>query len=217
MYPQKKRPPRPPQPTALRQPQQDPLVAAILYLSPLHHEQPYSDQELAQAIERCRRSYPSPVDLSIHYGQSLSAGSRTTAATVRERRAWALRIAADLAHRHPRDGSLPWASATTLSDALESAGVQRTIRRARRHALLVAAPIIVLYLLISGLSEAGRDVMALSVAGPLNVGLCLGLLHLVAVAAWVQWYARHCVTSIDPLVESLGTPAGRPEQPEPRP
>lgn len=51
--------------------------------------------------------------------------------------------------------------------------------------------------------------MALPVAGPSNVGLLLGLVQLIAVMTWVQWYARHCRTSVDPLVESLGTPGER--------
>ncbi|BBC36171.1 hypothetical protein SGFS_074650 [Streptomyces graminofaciens] len=207
MYPQKKRPQDPPpqQPPQSHDHLQDPLAAVLLYLGHLDHGLLYSEGELARAINDCHRSYGNPVDLGTWYGQSLNAGgTEKAAATVRARRAWALRIAADLAHRHPHDRSLPWASGVTLSDALQT-GARRTLRGVRRHAFLVAAPVIVLYVMISGLSEVARDFMAVSVAGPLNVGLLLGLVQLVAVAAWVQWYARYCGTSVDPLVESLGT------------
>ncbi|TQE22115.1 DUF485 domain-containing protein [Streptomyces ipomoeae] len=210
MYPQKRRPQQPPQPQHPPRPQdplQDPLAAVLLYLSPLDHGLLYSESDLGRAIKECHLSYGSPADLGTWYTQSLStAGTTKTAATIHERRAWALRIAADLAHRHPHDRSLPWVSGVTLSEALQSVDVQHTARGAHRHAFLVAAPLIALYLVISCLAEAAKGVMALSVAGPLNVGLLLGVVQLVAVAAWVQWYARYRRTSVAPLVESPGTP-----------
>ncbi|WP_371572685.1 DUF485 domain-containing protein [Streptomyces sp. NBC_01314] len=182
----------------------------LLYLSHLDHGHLYSESELSRAINDCYRSYGSAVDLHIWYGQSLSAGgTANTVAIVQERRAWALRIAADQAHRHPYDRSLPWASGVTLSGALQPADTQHAVRGVRRHAFLVAAPVIALYLVISCLGEAAKEVMAVPVAGPLNVGLLLGLVQLVAVAGWVQWYARYCRTSIDPLVENQGTPGER--------
>jgi hypothetical protein len=182
-------------------------VAVLLYLSHLDPGLLYSKSELGRAINDCHWSYGNPVDLGNWYRRSLSAGETAmTVLTIQERRAWALRIAADLAHSHPYDRSLPWASGVTLSDALQSAGAKRTVRGVRRRAFLVASPVIALYLVISSMSEAAKDVMAVSVAGPLNVGLLLGLVQLVAVAAWVQWYARYCRTSVDPLVESMGTP-----------
>ncbi|WP_338899936.1 DUF485 domain-containing protein [Streptomyces sp. TG1A-60] len=180
-------------------------MAVLLYLSHLNHGHLYSESELSRAINDCHRSYGSAVDLHIWYRQSLSAGgTANTVAPVQERRAWALRIAADLAHRHPHDRSLPWGADVTLSGALQSAGAQ--VQGVRRRAFLVAAPVIALYLVISCLGEGAKEVMAVPVAGPLNVGLLLGLVQLFAVAAWVQWYARYCRTSIDPLVESPGTP-----------
>ncbi|WP_234046252.1 DUF485 domain-containing protein [Streptomyces adelaidensis] len=223
MYPQKKHPQQPQQlqhpqhpqhsqypqlPQQPPQPQdddplQDPLAATLLYLSPLDHGHLYSEVELSRAIKECHLSYGNPADLGAWYRQSLSAGAGGTAkaaAIVHERRAWALRIAADLADRHPYDSSLPWLSGVTLSEALRTAGVQHTVRGVRRHAFLVATPVIALYVLISCLAEAAEGVMARSVAGPLNVGLLLGVVQLVAVAAWVQWYGRYCRTSVDPLV-----------------
>ena len=184
-------------------------MAVLLYLSHLDHGLRYSEDELSRAIHDCHRSYGNPADLGSWYMQSLSAGETArTVAVVQERRAWALRIAADLAHRHPYDRSLPWVSGITLSDALRSAGARSTERGVRRRAFLVAAPVIALYLLISSLSEVAEDVMSVPVAGPLNVGLLLGLVQLVAVAAWVQWYAGYCRKSVDPLVESVSAPGG---------
>ncbi|WP_259408199.1 DUF485 domain-containing protein [Streptomyces akebiae] len=182
----------------------------LLYLSHLDHGHLHSEDELSRAIHDCHRSYGSAVDLYTWYGQSLSAGQAAHAvAVVRERREWALRIAADLAHRHPYDRSLPWFSGVTLSEALRAVGLDRTVRGARRRAFLFAAPVVGLYLAISCLGEAAKGFMAMPVVGPLNMGLLLGLVQLVAVAAWVQWYARYCGTSIDPLVESPVTSAER--------
>ncbi|MDX2945123.1 MULTISPECIES: DUF485 domain-containing protein [Streptomyces] len=184
----------------------------LLYLSHLDHERLYSEDELSRAIHDCHRSYGSAVDLYTWYGQSLSAGQAAhAAAVVRERREWALRIAADLADRHPYDRALPWCSGVTLAEALRSVGVDRTVRDARRRAFLVAAPVIGLYLAISCLGGAAESVMTVSVLGPLNVGLLLGLVQLLAVAAWVQWYGRYCGTSVDPLVESPLTSGERRE------
>ncbi|KUO15301.1 DUF485 domain-containing protein [Streptomyces dysideae] len=187
-----------------RPPQQDALAAVILYLSRLDHGRLYSDDELARAMNDCYASFGSLDTLSLRYGRSLSSEG-TEARARRERRAWASRVAADLARRHPHARSVPIASGTTLSAALEAAGVPRRARAAHRRALLAGAPVIALYLLISGSANAARDFMALPVAGPLNVGLGLGLLQLVAVAAWVLWYGRYSETSLDPLLESLGT------------
>jgi hypothetical protein len=52
--------------------------------------------------------------------------------------------------------------------------------------------------------------MSLPVAGPLNVGLSLGLLQLVAVAGFVLWYGRYAAASLDTLPESAGTSAEEP-------
>lgn len=184
-------------------------MAVLLYLSPLDHGHLHSEDDLSRAINDCHRSYGSAVDLAAWYGQSLRAqGTAHTAAVVQERRAWALRIAADLAHRHPYDHTLPWCSGVTLLDALQPAHPERTARPVRR-AMLAAAPVVGLYLVISCLGESAKNVMGTPVMGSLNVGLLLGLIQLVAVAAWVQWYARYCRTSIDPLAENPGTPGAR--------
>ncbi|MDX3523635.1 DUF485 domain-containing protein [Streptomyces scabiei] len=184
----------------------------LLYLSQLDHGHLHSEGELSRAINDCYRSYGSAVDLGTWYGQSLSAGGTAhTVAVVRERRAWALRIAADLAHRHPYDHNLPWCSGVTLSTALQPGHPQRTARPGRR-AFLAAAPVIGLYLVISCLGEQAKTVMGMPVVGSLNVGLLLGLVQLVAVAAWVQWYARFCGTSIDSLVANQATPGERLER-----
>ncbi|MEU6806269.1 DUF485 domain-containing protein [Streptomyces neyagawaensis] len=185
-------------------------MAVLLYLSPLGHGHLHSEDDLSRAINDCHRSYGSAVDLGTWYAQSLRArGTAHTAAVVQERRAWALRIAADLAHRHPYDHTLPWCSGVTLLDALQSERPERTARPGRR-AILAATPVIALYLVISCLGESTKNVMGTPVMGSsLNVGLLLGLIQLVAVAAWVQWYARYCRTSIDSLVENPGTQGAR--------
>jgi uncharacterized membrane protein (DUF485 family) len=184
-------------------------VAVLLYLSPLDHGHLHSEGDLSRAINDCHRSYGSAVDLATWYGQSLGAqGTAHTAAVVQERRAWALRIAADLAHRHPYDHTLPWCSGVTLLEALQPARPEHTARPGRR-AMLAAAPVVGLYLVISCLGESAKNVMGTPVMGSLNVGLLLGLIQLVAVAAWVQWYARYRRTSIDPLAANPGTPGAR--------
>ena len=187
-----------------RPPQQDPLAAAILYLSPLDHGRLHSDDELARAMNDGYASFASLEALCLQYVRALSADD-TGARTRSERRAWALRAAADLARRRPLARSGPFASGTTVSAALASAGVPREARAAHRRALLAGAPVVVLYLLISASADVAGDVLALPVAGPLNVGLLCGLLQLAAVAAWALWYGRYAETTLDPLVESLGT------------
>ncbi|KFG09993.1 DUF485 domain-containing protein [Streptomyces scabiei] len=198
------RPPQTPQP---QDSLQDPLVAVLLYLSHLDHEHLYSEEELSRAIHDCHRSYGSVADLCVWYRQSLGVGQAVT--VVQERRDWALNIASHLAHRHPYDRSLPWCSGVTLAEAFRTVGADRTLRRARRRAFLVAAPVIGLYLLISCLGETAENIMATRVVGLLNVGLLLGLVQLAAVVAWLQWYGRYCRTTIDPLVESPVTPIER--------
>ncbi|MFK4102891.1 DUF485 domain-containing protein [Streptomyces sp. NPDC019531] len=183
-----------------RPPQQDLLAAVILYLSRLDHGCLYSDDELTRAMNDCYASFGSPEALSLGYVRSLNSEAHAP----RERRAWASRVASDLARRHPAR-SMPIASGMTLSAVLEESGAPRRARAARCRALLAGAPVVALYLLISALANAARDFMALPVAGPLNVGLGLGLLQLVAVAVWVLWYGRYSETLLDPLFESLGT------------
>ncbi|WP_198655275.1 DUF485 domain-containing protein [Streptomyces geranii] len=162
--------------------QQDPLAVVVLYLSRLDHRCLYSDDQLFRAMNDCYASFGGPDELSLRYVRSLTSGD-PEAHTLRERRMWALRVAEDLAGRHPRAHTVP---------------------AARRRALFAGVPVVGLYVLIIGSANAGRDFMALPVAGPLNVGLGLGLLQLVVVAACVLWYGRYAETSSGPLPEGSG-------------
>lgn len=187
-----------------RPPQQDPLAVVVLYLSRLDHRSPYSDEQLFRAMNDCYASFGGPDDLSLRYVRLLNSGD-TEAHALRERRAWASRVAADLARRHPGIHSVPVAPGTTSNDAHAATGVARRAHDARRRALLAGVPVVALYVLIIVSANAGRDFMALSVAGPLNAGLSLGLLQLVVVAVCVLWYGRYAETSLDTLPESSGT------------
>lgn len=187
-----------------RPPQQDPLAVVVLYLSRLDHRSLYPDDQMLRAMNDCYASFRGPDDLSLGYVRLLSSGD-TEAHALRERREWASRVAADLARRHPSVLSVPVAPGTTSTDAHAVTGVARRAREARRRALLAGVPVVALYVLIIVSANAGRDFMALSVAGPLNVGLSLGLLQLVVVAACVLWYGRYAATSLDTLPESSGT------------
>ena len=187
-----------------RLPQQDPLAVLVLYLSRLDHRCLYSDDQLFRAMNDCYASFGGPDELSLRYVRLLSSRG-TEARALRERRVWASRVAADLARRHPGVHPLHVVPGTTPEDAHAATGVARRARDARRRALLAGIPVVALYVLIIGSANAGRDFMALPVAGPLNVGLSLGLLQLVVVAACVLWYGRYAETSLGTLPESPGT------------
>jgi len=189
-----------------RSPQHDPLAVVVLYLSRLDHRSLYSDDQLLRAMNDCYASFGGRDDLSLRYVRLLSSRD-TEAHALRERRVWASRVAADLARRHPSVHSVPVAPGTTSRDAHAMTGAARRARDARRRALLAGVPVVALYVLIIVSANAGRGFMALSVAGPLNVGLSLGLLQLVVVAACVLWYGRYADTSLDTLPESSGTSA----------
>jgi uncharacterized membrane protein (DUF485 family) len=198
-----------------RLPQQDPLTVVVLYLSRLDHTGQYSDTQLLRAMNDCFAAFGGPDELSLRYVQALrsgDAGARAHSA----RRAWALRVAADLALRHP--GVLPAPGAppvpvvpgTTPEDAHAPMRVARRAGDGHRRALLAGIPVVALYVLIIGSATGARGFMSLPVAGPLNVGLSLGLLQLVVVAAFVLWYGRYAATSLDTLPESAGTSAEEP-------
>ncbi|QFR03221.1 DUF485 domain-containing protein [Streptomyces phaeolivaceus] len=182
---------------------QDPLAVVVLYLSRLDHRCLYSDDELFRAMNDCYTSFAGPDELGLRYARSLSSRD-TEAHALRERRAWALRVAADLARRRPGAHPVPVAPGTMSDDAHEARAARRA-GAARRRALLAGVPVVALYVMIIGSANGGRDFMALRVAGPLNVGLGLGLLQLVVVAACALWYGRYAETSLDPLPESSGT------------
>lgn len=70
---------------------------------------------------------------------------------------------------------------------------------ARRRPMEVTAGVVGLYVLNAVLAETSRDVMAVTVAGPLNVGFALALFLLAATIGATQWHARYARTAPVPL------------------
>lgn len=78
------------------------------------------------------------------------------------------------------------------------------LRTARRRAVFRGTgAVAALYLLDALLANGAPDFMAEEVAGPLNIGLALGLLQ-CGTTAWVAWwYGHHARTFLDPEAERL--------------
>ncbi|WP_210987262.1 DUF485 domain-containing protein [Streptomyces sp. F63] len=78
------------------------------------------------------------------------------------------------------------------------------LRAARRRPLFrVTGTVTALYLLTALLANHARDLMGTQVAGPLNVGLLLGLAQ-CATAVWAAlWYTRYARTELDPDADRL--------------
>jgi uncharacterized membrane protein (DUF485 family) len=72
-----------------------------------------------------------------------------------------------------------------------------------RPVFRVAGAIGGLYMLVAVLASEARDFMATELAGPLNIGLALGLLQCVTTAWATWWYVRHARATIDPLAGHL--------------
>ncbi len=81
-------------------------------------------------------------------------------------------------------------------------GTDPTVRelRVRRQPVIgAAAAVIALYLFNAVLATKAPGVLAVSLAGPLNLGFALGLLQCVTTLGCAAWYARYARTRIDPL------------------
>ncbi|MER8012629.1 DUF485 domain-containing protein [Streptomyces sp. NPDC094149] len=72
----------------------------------------------------------------------------------------------------------------------------RAVRR--RPIFVMVGAIFSLYVLEILLANEAVGFMAVSVAGPLNVGLTLSLLQCVTTACAIRWYARHAQRVVDP-------------------
>lgn len=75
----------------------------------------------------------------------------------------------------------------------------RELRVCRRPVIRAAAAAIALYLFNAVLTTAAPNLLAVSIAGPLNLGLALGLLQCATTLGGAAWYARYARTRIDPL------------------
>lgn len=215
----------------------DPLTVAALYLSGLDHGQLYSPMEVTRAISRAYATSQDPESLILRYRQHL-VGARSAAAAEdrRERRAWALRMVADLSldqwpvfpGRPASHASAPFSDRTssgrTFSDRTSSVGTAasepaaaavaevfqpagdlRGPRAARRRPVLVAIAVLALYLVNATLANEAPGLAAVSVAGPVNIGLALVLMQLAITSGAVLWYRRYAAARLDPLSAHLSS------------
>ncbi|WP_327189148.1 DUF485 domain-containing protein [Streptomyces xinghaiensis] len=78
------------------------------------------------------------------------------------------------------------------------------LRAARRRPLFrVTGTVTGLYLLTALLANHARDLMGAQIAGPLNVGLLLGLAQCATTVWAALWYARYARTELDPDADRL--------------
>lgn len=76
-------------------------------------------------------------------------------------------------------------------------------RRFRNFAAPAVTGVLCWYFLFVILATFFPDLMAVSVFGKLNLGLCLGLLQFVSTFAVTTWYLRWARSSFDPMVDRL--------------
>ena len=209
-------------------PDQDPPAAAALYLSALDHEDHYSAVELRRAISHAHAAFGRPADLRELYRQSLQ-GADTSGYDVRaRRRSWALSMARHLAlddvrpvaaaapawaaweepvtassrmaPRMPTVSPPPQADPESHPGARQSTAL-RELRSARRRPAQIAALVVAAQMVGVILANEAPGVMAVTWAGPLNIGLTLVLAQ-VALTGWaVLWYSRYAGRSLEPLVK----------------
>lgn len=211
---------------------QDPPAAAALYLSALDHDHLYSDAELRQAVSRASAAVGQRAALLDLYRRSVQ-GAPTTDMDVRaRRRSWALRTALHLGLDDGRSsGTAPawaaWEEPVMASSESPPRGYEaspsvpaapeafpgrrqtvtlRELRAARRRPARVAAAVLGAQMTGVVLANEAPGVMAVSLAGPLNIGLTLVLVQL-AITGWaVLWYSRYARNTLEPLAERHNAP-----------
>ncbi|MFC9682287.1 DUF485 domain-containing protein [Streptomyces sp. NPDC056948] len=184
-------------------PDQDPPEAAALYLSALDHERVYSAAELRHAISRAYEAVDQPAALLDPYQRSLQGAHTADSAVRAERRAWALHLVRDLAVDEDRPRAAP---------ATRPAGeepVPAELRAARRRPAQVAAAVLGAQMAGVVLANEAPGLLAVSWAGPLNVGLTLVLAQVVITGVSVLWYVRYARNSLDPMAERHSSPFTR--------
>lgn len=210
---------------------QDPPAAAALYLSALDHENLYSEAELRHVVSRAYESVGRPAALLDLYRRSVQ-GAPVTAQGVRDRRrSWALQQARHLGlddgrpmapppawaaweepvtatielspHRHETSPSDPAAPPTP---GHRQTVTLRELRAARRRPARVAASVLGAQMTGVVLANEAPGVMAVSLAGPLNIGLTLVLVQLVITGWAVLWYSRYARNTLEPLAGRHNAP-----------
>ena len=84
---------------------------------------------------------------------------------------------------------------------LTAAKALRSLRAVRRRPVQVVAGVVVTQLVETALANEAPGIMALSLVGPVNLGLVLAFLQLGLTAWSVLWYARYGKTSLDPQIK----------------
>jgi hypothetical protein len=177
----------------------DPPAAAALYLSVLDHRSWHSEEELQWAVERIRTDFDALATLMLLYRRTVLEAAAADGHDPAERRAWALRMAADLSQ-----GFECAAAAQTTANGrreLTAAKALRSLRAVRRRPVQVVAGVVVTQLVETALANEAPGIMALSLVGPVNLGLVLAFLQLGLTAWSVLWYARYGKTSLDPQIK----------------
>jgi len=81
----------------------------------------------------------------------------------------------------------------------------RELRAARRRPAWVAAMVVGAQMAGVVLANEAHGLMAVSWAGPLNIGLTLVLVQLVITGLAVLWHTRYARNSLDPMAERHST------------
>ncbi|MFE7274214.1 DUF485 domain-containing protein [Streptomyces sp. NPDC057623] len=216
-------------------PDQDPPAVAALYLSALDHERLYSASELRQAVSRAYAAVDQPSALLELYLRSVQASPTAAPDVRAARRSWALRMVRHLAlddgrPRAASAGQPAWAEppvahsepaprirATSPSGPAGPAPsptpaptpgrtvTLRELRAARRRPALVTVAVVGAQMAGVVLANEAPGLMAVSWAGPLNVGLTLVLAQLVITGSAVLWYTRHARNSPKPVTAQHGS------------
>ncbi|WP_367318836.1 DUF485 domain-containing protein [Streptomyces sp. HUAS ZL42] len=215
-----------------RFPDQDPPAAAALYLSALDHERPYSTAELRHAVSRTFTAVTQPAALLDLYQRSVQGAHTAAELEVRaRRRSWALHMARHLALNDDRPLAAaaarpaweesvtafseppPRMHATSPSDqagpghspATSRTTTLRELRAARRRPAEVAAAVVGAQMAGVVAANEAPGLLAVSWAGPLNIGLTLVLVQLVITGLAVLWHTRYARNSLDPMAERHST------------
>jgi hypothetical protein len=180
-------------------PGQDPPAAAALYISALDHEHQYSAVELWNALSRVQATIDEPAALSELYRQSVQGASTPDEHDVcTSRRDWALRMAWHLALDDGRSGTA--ASLESLPDSRQTRAL-RDLRAVRRRPAQIAAAVVGAQMAGVILANETPGVMAITWAGPLNIGLTLVLAQLAFTGWAVLWYVRYARRCVEPVVK----------------
>ncbi|MEU4497339.1 DUF485 domain-containing protein [Streptomyces sp. NPDC023998] len=200
-------------------PEHDSTIVAALYLSGLRHGSSYTPAELRQAIAQSYAGlHPSESLLPRYWAaqRAADAGDQNS----RERRLWALRMAAVLAQDEQPTGRTPsqWAAGPASSPAAATASPSRRpdpavqrLRAARRLPVRVTVTVLGVHMAIAVLARQAGDLLALPIAGPFNVGFGLLLVQLAVTAGAAVWYGPYAQATIDPLTEHVPSCLAHPE------